>query len=494
MTPEEIAEFQAKLNTLENAAKREDALAYILEKEKQYPNSFEVWNSKTAFLGRLDRYEEMIIAADKAIDLKPDSYGVHHMKGMALYRLKRYHDAILAFDSALAITPNFYHSISFKISALIFSGQYKQAVELYEESDLPSQGAAIGINNIGWAYAELGDYDRAIFYLKVSRSFDFFNSFIHYNLARILWRKGDYLKFAGTGLGFLFFSALERMGLKPYLEKLNPPDELSDGRPIFRESGRLFKSSPGSRETRAILRILSGMNATALCNDTWSWFAVNIPYHAVEKNGFRGDIDIILKRPRYFLEHDAGFTYRGFQVKVVLVDKYGHIKSAKRGPKNHYGIKKQLNILNQFGCEQVFLLEVFVLERGYSQRNIFPSSEIKNELIEKGKYLRSLGFGYVVMAEEPSLTTDDEAGGMVHMPINILRASTNPISENFQKLADRIDAFLSNSSTESTLNGNSQRRQLGPVVGYCGRCKSITAIASVGFMSGACSKCNKILD
>lgn len=166
-----------------------------------------------------------------------------------------------------------------------------------------------------------------------------------------------------------------------------------------------------------------------MCNDTWQWFAVNVPYEAIERNGFEGDIDILLKRPRFLPDssHDVGFTYRGFEVKTVVVDRNGNVKSAKRSRKKHQKIKEQLGKLKQFGCEQVFLLELFVLERGYSSRNNFPSEKIKREISEKAKYLQKLGYGYVVIAEEPSTTHDDESGGVMHLPINILRTTNNAI-------------------------------------------------------------------
>jgi hypothetical protein len=258
---------------------------------------------------------------------------------------------------------------------------------------------------------------------------------------------------------------------------------------FFFGSGILFSSDSQARETRSILKLLRGPNAAALCNDTWRWFAINIPYDAVEKNGFRGDIDILLKRPRYFANHDAWFTYRGFQVKTISVDKRGNIKSAKRGPSNLREIKNQLKVQKRFGCEQVFLLELYVLERGYSTHNDFPSANIQKEIVKKAKSLEKLGYGYVVMAEEPSITHDENSGGMVHMPINILQAISNPIGARFQKLVDGIDAFLARPATHELLQGLSQRDPFGTKIGYCRLCKELTMWVPIGAASHICGRC-----
>ena len=176
------------------------------------------------------------------------------------------------------------------------------------------------------------------------------------------------------------------------------------------------------------------------------------------------------------------FTYRGFEVKTLLLIVMG-ILNQRSVVLKHQKIKGQLDKLKQFGCEQIFLLELFVLERGYSSRNNFPSDEINKEILEKAKYLQKLGYGYVVMAEEPSPTHDDESGGMVHMPINVLRTTSNSIGSHFQNLVDSIDKFLADSTTQDMLANLSQHDQFGTKVGYCVSCKKLTMFIPIKFTS-----------
>lgn len=347
---------------------------------------------------------------------------------------------------------------------------------------------------MGFVYIELGDYPRANLFLYRAVMTNPFENVVYYNLARSHKKLKNYVRYLLYRFVFFSLFAFEKLGiLKRIKQKYdNRRNHISEAK-FYDGSGKLFATNSQIRETRSILKLLRDINATTLCNDTWQWFAVNIPYEAIEKNSFEGDIDILLKRPRFLpgSSYDASFTYRGFEVKTVIVDRNGHIKSAKRGEKKHQKIKGQLDKLKQFGCEQVFLLELFVLERGYSSYNDFPSDEIKKEILEKAKYLQKLGYGYVVMAEEPSPTHDDESGGMVHIPINVLRTTSNSIGPHFQKLVDGIDEFLVNKETKDALENLSQYDQFGTKIGYCISCRKLTMFAPVKFTSHECIFCKK---
>jgi hypothetical protein len=232
----------------------------------------------------------------------------------------------------------------------------------------------------------------------------------------------------------------------------------------------------------------------ALCNDTWTWFAVNVPYNAINQNGFNGDIDIIVKRPRYFMNRDSGFTYRGFQVKTIVVSKTGQIRSAKRGAASLRGIKKQLDVLKSFGCEQIFLLEIYILERGFSSRDGFPSDAIRKDIIAKAEYLKNLGYGYVVTAEEPSIDKDEVSGGVFHFVRNVLLTSSNQIGLNFQKLADDVDSFLADPETKKMLDSMSEYANRGtgiPLTSYCSSCKKLTLLIPITHSSHICGWCKR---
>ena len=488
--------YEDQLRNLYNAKKFDEALALVLNEEQKQPKAPKILAAKATLLGVLGKYRESIDTANEALKLNANDFELLNTKGVSLYCLERYSKAIEAFDACLALKPNFPIATQKKISALTILGKYPEAAKVYEESDLPDLQEEIWLNNLGFVYIELGDYPRANLFLYRAVRTNPFENVVYYNLARSHKKLKNYTKYYLYSFIFLSLFAFEKLGI---LKRIKPKygnqrNHISEAK-FYDGPGKLFATNSQIRETRSILKLLRDINATALCNDTWQWFAVNIPYKAMEKNNFEGDIDILLKRPRFLPDssHDAGFTYRGFEVKTVIVDRNGHIKSAKRGKKKHQKIKKQLDKLKQFGCEQVFLLELFVLERGYSSHNNFPSDEINKEILEKAKYLQTLGYGYVVMAEEPSPTHDDESGGMVHMPINVLRTTSNSIGSHFQKLVDGIDNFLAEETTRDALASLSQHDQFGTKIGYCKSCRRLTMFAPVKFISHECIFCKKTI-
>ena len=486
--------YEEKLRDLYNSKKFEEALQLVMDEEQKQPQIPKILAAKATLLGALGKYRESIDTANEALKLNANDFELLNTKGVSLYCLKKYDEAIGIFDACLALKPNFPIATQKKISALTILGKYLEAARVYEESDLPDLQEEIWLNNLGFVYIELGDYPRANLFLYRAVRTNPFENVVYYNLARSHKKLKNYTKYFLCRFIFLSLFAFEKLGILKRIKQRygNQRNHISEAK-FYDGPGKLFATNNQIRETRSILKLLRDINATALCNDTWQWFAVNIPYEAIERNNFKGDMDILLKRPRFLpgSSYDAGFTYRGFEVKTVIVDRNGHIKSAKRGKKKHQKIKGQLDKLKQFGCEQVFLLELFVLERGYSSHNNFPSDEIKKEILEKAKYLQKLGYGYVVMAEEPSPTHDDESGGMVHMPINVLKTASNSIGPHFQKLVNGIDNFLAEKTTKDALASLSQHDQFGTKIGYCTSCRRLTMFAPVKFISHECIFCKK---
>jgi Flp pilus assembly protein TadD len=479
-----------RLQYLCNAERFEEALRLLIDEEQKQPATAKILSIKAMLLGKLDRYDEAVKAADESLAINESDYEVHNLKGVALYCLGRYSEAIESFDSCLMLKPNFPIAAQRRIDSLFFQGKYSKVAQAYEQSDLPDIADETWLNNLGLAYLESGDSARAYSFLARALHVNPLLSVIHANIARIHASSSNYLRYIFHRGVFSILQVLEKTSFWRKLSNKRILPHISESK-VFRRSGRLFSALPQQRETKSILKLLRGLNAAWLCNDTWAWFAVNIPYEAIEKNGCKGDIDIILKRPRYLGTYDAGFTYRGFQVKVIPVDQHGHISSAKRSRSKYRGILKELNVLKKFGCEQIFFLELYVLERGYSTRNNFPSKKMEIEFIKKANFLDKLGYGYVVMAEEPAPTNEEESGGMMHMPINILLAQNNTLGSNFQKLVEGIDTFTAGPTARAMLQGLSQHDAFNVRIGYCLHCKQLTMLVPVGRESHVCGHCKR---
>ena len=58
------------------------------------------------FFLKLKRYDEAIVAYDKALALKPDLAGAWLGRGNVFYDLKRHDEAFAAYDKALALKPD----------------------------------------------------------------------------------------------------------------------------------------------------------------------------------------------------------------------------------------------------------------------------------------------------------------------------------------------------------------------------------------------------
>lgn len=472
------------LKTLYKEEKYEEALKLVGD-----PNdNFDLLKFKTSLLCLLNRFEEAIITADKAISLNKNDHVILHMKGSAYYDLEQYEKAVLSFDLCLEIAPNYSLAIERKVSSLILLGKYKEGTTLYENSDLPINNSPFHFNNLGFAYLELNNLSKAGEFLYYAKSINKYEPIIYYNLARLYLKKKKYTKFFKHKLYYKFLQLTEKLGLKEKIFDCKNNKEIPDDMVYYNDSGVLYKSEEQNLETRAIYKLLRGANMPALCNDTWEWFAVNIPYDSIEKNGFEGDIDIILKRPRYLGSYDAGFTYRGFEVKIAKVSSLGKIEKIHRGQSKERKIKKQLKKLKDFGCEQVFLLELFVLERGYSMGQHFPSEEIIKEIQNKSKFLKNNGYGYVIMAEEPSNTHDEESGGIVHLPLNIIQAQTNIVSHNFNKLVENIDLVIKQGFT-SISNTKKNHEFASSKATYCKTCKKLVMAVPVRYSSHICDNC-----
>jgi tetratricopeptide (TPR) repeat protein len=79
-------------------------------------------------LWRLGRFQEAVVALDRAIQLKPNFYQAFFVKGMALSAQDRFSEAIAAFDSAIRLEPRFYEAWRMKAQMLEAMKQYPEAL------------------------------------------------------------------------------------------------------------------------------------------------------------------------------------------------------------------------------------------------------------------------------------------------------------------------------------------------------------------------------
>jgi tetratricopeptide (TPR) repeat protein len=85
-------------------------------------------------LWRLGRFQEAVVALDRAIQLKPNFYQAFFVKGMALSAQDRFADAIAAFDSAIRLEPRFYEALRMKAQMLEAMKQYPEALAAIDQA------------------------------------------------------------------------------------------------------------------------------------------------------------------------------------------------------------------------------------------------------------------------------------------------------------------------------------------------------------------------
>src|SRR3972149_8552847 len=70
------------------------------------PDYVDAWNNKGITLSKLERYEEALKSFDQAITLKPDYVTTWNNRGITLSKLERYEEALKAYDQSITLKPD----------------------------------------------------------------------------------------------------------------------------------------------------------------------------------------------------------------------------------------------------------------------------------------------------------------------------------------------------------------------------------------------------
>ena len=68
-------------------------------------------NTKGFSLNLVERYDEALVAYDRAIQLDPSYAYAHNNKGLTLNNMNKHESAIRCFDIALKLKPNFLEAV-----------------------------------------------------------------------------------------------------------------------------------------------------------------------------------------------------------------------------------------------------------------------------------------------------------------------------------------------------------------------------------------------
>ena len=250
----------------------------------------------------------------------------------------------------------------------------------------------------------------------------------------------------------------------------------------------LFKTDPQDREEVAIWKLFRTPFFLNLFFDSgmaWKWIGINIPLDIFNPKNPSGDLDILVN----FIENPfkptmAKDVYVAFEVKASTIDKQGLAKSLKQGKTKK--VKGKFKKLKKFGCEYLFLFDLYVIETGYSQVLSFPAKEIfeatekKKEMIQK----TNKSFGYIVFTLESLPSISEDKAGM-WQPFKVLAPKRLTPKKPFLELTASLDKFFQRHN--SKVSG-------WPVITYCRSCKKLIFIkVSDGDKKILCDQCGRVV-
>jgi tetratricopeptide (TPR) repeat protein len=109
-----------------------------------------------------NRYEDAIIAYDRALQIQPDLADTWNNRGVVLTRMQRYQEAIASYEQATAIRPNYPDAWNNRGVVLLELQQYPEAIVCYEQAIQAKPDYADAWNNRGVAFSKMQQYEQAV--------------------------------------------------------------------------------------------------------------------------------------------------------------------------------------------------------------------------------------------------------------------------------------------------------------------------------------------
>jgi hypothetical protein len=243
-------------------------------------------------------------------------------------------------------------------------------------------------------------------------------------------------------------------------------------------SDELFNTDNNDREKACAFRIQSSMpRYSPLTNGSWAWRAVGIPLTLVDRS-IDGDIDLMfaVSTPPTARGHLPRHIYRCFELKTSKVTRSGDVRSLKE----HKFRKtvKQLEKLLDFGAPQVFLLEAFIVEAGFSLASgaRMPTA-VRNSIANKLAQIKGLECGFAALPLEQIPGYAEVPVAMLWPTETIKRAAVRPMRPPFSRLVERFEAYAKSAHAHAFRS----------VISYCHPCRNLTLVASRGpYTCGTC--------
>lgn len=141
---------------------REAELLKAEKDVKQYPKNALCYNNLSYILNHLERYEEALQNAEKAIQLDHTLASAHINMGDALESLERYNEAISSYQKAYSLDSYDNTLLNNWGYALSSMGKDEEAIEKFKEAVSIAPTSSIASSNWANALYNLGRYEEAI--------------------------------------------------------------------------------------------------------------------------------------------------------------------------------------------------------------------------------------------------------------------------------------------------------------------------------------------
>lgn len=205
-----------------------------------------------------------------------------------------------------------------------------------------------------------------------------------------------------------------------------------------------------------------------LTQDSWHWRAVNVPLDLVDRS-LQGDIDLLFATRRHELvdgdKHKFSRLYRSFELKTSKVSRDGEVKSLKSN--KMHKVQGQLDKLCRIGSPQVFLLDVFIVEAGYSNfdHDGLPPAA-KEAVAFKHEFISRSEVGYAVFAIEQIEAMNEDDTGLLWPTATVQEAQTQPMGPSFRAFVSEIESYIQRIGHVG----------YGEVISFCTGCRSLTHV------------------
>src|SRR6266568_6936023 len=120
------------------------------------------WFEYGVALNRLGRFEESLVAYDRALALDPSNASAHYNRGMTLDELGRFEDALAAIDQALKLGLNDADTHNGRGKALLDLGRFADALAVFDQAVALDPSNASAHNNRGVALCDLGRFQDGL--------------------------------------------------------------------------------------------------------------------------------------------------------------------------------------------------------------------------------------------------------------------------------------------------------------------------------------------